>query len=665
MSRPAPIAIAADTIANSFSTHGVNHSPTATGMHDWNTIAPLMFPMASVSLRCRTQITLLNFSGSSVASGATISESTRGARPNVVARPWILSTNSCAPTTIATSATKTCTTMLRVSGAARPCSSRSATASDRRPHFIEWSGPSPSALSPFGSPAVRRTYHTYASTSPRPTATRSGNGFSKSGSPIPIATTYIPRKKRRSRRTMTWLMLRSAERRPRRWKMRTATPVTNIAAVESRNGAPRMAPMPTSSDACVPTKMIAMIGIIVSGIAVPTAASTLPTMPSPRPRRSPSHSTPFVNSSAPARLTRNDTASSARSISSVVSAHLRSAILRPRGVGLRDPQHRPHRSRAERRQRGRHRHGRTPAAAAPAPHRDPGRWRGRDPAADDADGDRDVPPARPGPPAGRRDPSAVDRLQAAQGRGRERRGREGRGQLPRRRHHDPHRGLHHEPRQHPRGRGSRPRQRRAPHRRPRALDGHPHGRRQHRRRAHEPREVADLRRRRRDRVDRGGDGAARLARRSGPAAPGDRPQRAGRPRDGRDHLPRALLPPAAAAAGAGEGRRGLARGLARCGSGASARAAPQQVLDEREQEQSDRDRAEDRRERREAEVVDPDEHPRIAARADERLPQLTLRGVAEHDRDDERREGVLHLAEPVADDPEDEDDEHVLHRVVH
>ena len=75
--------------------------------------------------------------------------------------------------------------------------------------------------------------------------------------------------------------------------------------------------MPISSDSAVPTKMIAMIGIIVSGIAVATAARTLPTIPSLRPIFWPSHSIPFVKSSAPARMTTNETASSTRSRRSV------------------------------------------------------------------------------------------------------------------------------------------------------------------------------------------------------------------------------------------------------------------------------------------------------------------------------------------------------------
>ena len=50
--------------------------------------------------------------------------------------------------------------------------------------------------------------------------------------------------------------------------------------VASRNGAPMIAPTATSSAPSAPP-MIATIGISVSGIAVPTAASRLPTAPSP------------------------------------------------------------------------------------------------------------------------------------------------------------------------------------------------------------------------------------------------------------------------------------------------------------------------------------------------------------------------------------------------
>ena len=70
-------------------------------------------------------------------------------------------------------------------------------------------------------------------------------------------------------------------------KASTPTPVTNIASVESMNGAPRIAPTPTSWDPLGDPKMIAMIGISVSGSAVPTAASTDPTAPSASPSRRP------------------------------------------------------------------------------------------------------------------------------------------------------------------------------------------------------------------------------------------------------------------------------------------------------------------------------------------------------------------------------------------
>ena len=85
----------------------------------------------------------------------------------------------------------------------------------------------------------------------------------------------------------------------------TATPVTNIASVESMNGAPRIAPIPTACEASPVPNRIAMIGIMVSGSAVPTAASTEPTAPSASWSLCPNHSMPFVNSSAPIRITTN------------------------------------------------------------------------------------------------------------------------------------------------------------------------------------------------------------------------------------------------------------------------------------------------------------------------------------------------------------------------
>ena len=75
-----------------------------------------------------------------------------------------------------------------------------------------------------------------------------------------------------------------------------------MAIVASRNGAPMIAPIATSSAPSAPPIM-ATIGISVSGIAVPTAASRLPTDPSPSSSLCPAHSTAFVNTSAPTRIT--------------------------------------------------------------------------------------------------------------------------------------------------------------------------------------------------------------------------------------------------------------------------------------------------------------------------------------------------------------------------
>ena len=52
-----------------------------TGNEDWKTIAPVMLPIARVSLPRRIQITELNFSGSSVASGATNRANASGDTP--------------------------------------------------------------------------------------------------------------------------------------------------------------------------------------------------------------------------------------------------------------------------------------------------------------------------------------------------------------------------------------------------------------------------------------------------------------------------------------------------------------------------------------------------------------------------------------------------------
>ena len=109
-----------------------------------------------------------------------------------------------------------------------------------------------------------------------------------------------------ARTTVSTRMESPSER--RRADHRTATPVTNIASVESMNGAPRMAPTPTALAEAPDANRIAMIGIIVSGSAVPTAARTEPTAPSASWSFRPNHSMPFVNSSAPIRITTKATA---------------------------------------------------------------------------------------------------------------------------------------------------------------------------------------------------------------------------------------------------------------------------------------------------------------------------------------------------------------------
>src|SRR6185312_8374242 len=83
------------------------------------------------------------------------------------------------------------------------------------------------------------------------------------------------------------------------------------------NGAPRIAPTPISSECSWPENRIATIGIIVSGSAVPTAASTEPTAPSASPSFLPNHSMPLVKSSAPARMTKNETSRISRSIAAL------------------------------------------------------------------------------------------------------------------------------------------------------------------------------------------------------------------------------------------------------------------------------------------------------------------------------------------------------------
>ena len=101
----------------------------------------------------------------------------------------------------------------------------------------------------------------------------------------------------------------------------TATPVTNMANVASMNGAPRMAPTLTAAR-CLATRRRRWqsIGIMVSGRAVPTAARTDPTAPSASSSLRPNHSIPFVNSSAPSRITTKEIANDESGPPSVTAA---------------------------------------------------------------------------------------------------------------------------------------------------------------------------------------------------------------------------------------------------------------------------------------------------------------------------------------------------------
>src|SRR6185437_2245566 len=91
-------------------------------------------------------------------------------------------------------------------------------------------------------------------------------------------------------------------------KANAATAHIAMASVASRNGAPTMAPTAMSLP-CAPCRT-ATTGISDSGSAVATAASTLPTAPWPRPRRTPTHSIALVNTNEPATMTAKLTTSS-------------------------------------------------------------------------------------------------------------------------------------------------------------------------------------------------------------------------------------------------------------------------------------------------------------------------------------------------------------------
>src|SRR5918998_1698334 len=74
--------------------------PKITGTVLWKTIAPVMLPRAKVSFPSRTHRTELIFSGSSVASGASMRATSPAGRPMVSAVCLTASTKTSAPTTM-------------------------------------------------------------------------------------------------------------------------------------------------------------------------------------------------------------------------------------------------------------------------------------------------------------------------------------------------------------------------------------------------------------------------------------------------------------------------------------------------------------------------------------------------------------------------------------
>ena len=117
---------------------------------------------------------------------------------------------------------------------------------------------------------------------------------------------YITMKNTRSRSTCFESTTRRSLRRFCRKPTITVRPPTNMASVESMNGAPRMAPSPIFSPSSALPRKMAMMVMMVSGIAVPTAARMLPVAHSEMPRRRPSHSMPLTNISQLNSMTRRE-----------------------------------------------------------------------------------------------------------------------------------------------------------------------------------------------------------------------------------------------------------------------------------------------------------------------------------------------------------------------
>src|SRR5438132_2618250 len=131
----------------------------------------------------------------------------------------------------------------------------------------------------------------------------------------------MTRKKARSR--FAWAASTWSVSRLRRARNAIAvTPMSSMTRVPSMNGAPRIAPTPISSASALFVKRIATTGMSVSGVAVPSAARMLPVAPSLIRSLIPSHSTPFVKTSAPTRIRTKAPTMNAASIGFTVCSRL-------------------------------------------------------------------------------------------------------------------------------------------------------------------------------------------------------------------------------------------------------------------------------------------------------------------------------------------------------
>ncbi len=296
-------AAAPDTVS---SRHGVNSSPRLTGNTDWNTIAPATLPSASTSFPRRAQITLAFIaSGSSVATGATSSENISSETPSAEDRCSTTRTNSSAPT-IRTPSAKSVWVRDRAIGGGdgRRNSRANRSIADLADRLLPLPVP---GRAPEAVPHVDAVAHQQERDQARRAARRRARSRRRTPRRTSPGRTACPAGSRRGRARSRVTRL------PRRAPTNTVIANAQNARVDSMNGAPRIAPIPISLPAACPPK-IATSGSSVSGNAVPIAARTEPTAPSDRPKPSPTHSTPFVKSSAPPRITTSDSRRSSQSM---------------------------------------------------------------------------------------------------------------------------------------------------------------------------------------------------------------------------------------------------------------------------------------------------------------------------------------------------------------